>query len=120
MNPDFVRWELHRVWVVEATLRPGKRHVYTKRTFYLDEDSWAALSADEYDKRGNMYRVTFAHMAPSYDVLAPDSTFLAFYDLIARSYAVNLWPRAVGGIKYTGKQGDKFFSPEALAGEGIR
>ena len=39
LNPDLVRWELHRVWVVEATLKEGKRHVYSKRTFYLDEDS---------------------------------------------------------------------------------
>src|SRR3546814_8151734 len=38
VNPDFVRWELHRVWVVEATLKPGKRHVYAKRRFYLDEE----------------------------------------------------------------------------------
>ena len=45
LNPDLVRWELHRVWVVEATLREGKRHVYSKRTFYLDEDSWAALAS---------------------------------------------------------------------------
>ncbi len=44
LNPDLVRWELHRVWVVEATLREGKRHVYSKRTFYLDEDSWAAVA----------------------------------------------------------------------------
>ncbi len=47
LNPDLVRWELHRVWVVEATLREGKRHVYSKRTFYLDEDSWAALASDQ-------------------------------------------------------------------------
>ena len=45
------------MWVVEATLKPGKRHVYSKRTFYLDEDSWAALAADQYDARGQLYRV---------------------------------------------------------------
>ena len=37
-NPACERWELHRVWVVEATLKPGQRHVYSKRTYYLDED----------------------------------------------------------------------------------
>ena len=56
LNPDLVRWELHRVWIVEATLREGKRHVYSKRTFYLDEDSWMALASDEYDGRGQLYR----------------------------------------------------------------
>ena len=64
LNPDLVRWELHRVWVVEATLRDGKRHVYSKRTFYLDEDSWAALASDQYDARGQLYRAGFAYMAP--------------------------------------------------------
>jgi hypothetical protein len=33
LNPDLVRWELHRVWVVEATLKPEKRHIYSKRVF---------------------------------------------------------------------------------------
>src|SRR5262245_25020018 len=61
LNPDFVRWELHRVWVVEATLKEGKRHVYSKRTFYLDEDSWAALASDQYDARGQLYRAGFAY-----------------------------------------------------------
>ena len=71
LNPDLVRWEQHRVWVVEATLREGKRHVYSKRTFYIDEDSWAAVASDEYDARGQMYRAGFAYMAPSYDLPAP-------------------------------------------------
>ncbi|WP_279384482.1 DUF1329 domain-containing protein [Geotalea toluenoxydans] len=57
LNPDLVRWELHRVWVVEATLKPGKRHLYSKRVFYLDEDSWRAAAADQYDGRGQLYRV---------------------------------------------------------------
>ncbi len=51
-----MRWELHRVWVVEATLKPGKRHIYQKRVFYFDEDSWVALASDEYDARGQLYR----------------------------------------------------------------
>ena len=54
VNPDFVRWELHRVWVVEATLKPGKRHIYHRRVFYLDEDTWQALASDEYDARGEI------------------------------------------------------------------
>ena len=49
LNPDFVRWELHRVWVVEATLKEGARHIYAKRVFYLDEDSWLAVASDQYD-----------------------------------------------------------------------
>ena len=58
VNPDFMRWELHRVWVVEATLKPGQRDLYSKRVFYLDEDSWVALAADQYDAKGQLYRST--------------------------------------------------------------
>src|SRR3546814_9342131 len=53
INPAVVRWEKHRVWVVEADLVPGKRHIYSKRTFYVDEASWTILASDEYDARGD-------------------------------------------------------------------
>ena len=59
VNPDFVRWELHRVWVVEATLKPGEHHVYGRRVFYVDEDSWAALASDEYGLDGKLLRAVF-------------------------------------------------------------
>ena len=85
LNPDLVRWELHRVWIVEATLKEGKRHVYSKRTFYLDEDSWAAVASDEYDARGQLYRTGFAYMAPSYDLPAPYTDMFGHYDLVARA-----------------------------------
>ncbi|OYT95892.1 MAG: outer membrane lipoprotein-sorting protein, partial [Pseudomonas sp. PGPPP3] len=51
INPDLARWEMHRVWLVEATLKTGERHVYAKRRFYLDEDSWSILMAENYDSR---------------------------------------------------------------------
>lgn len=57
-NPDGFRFELHRVWVVEATLAAGKRHIYAKRRIYLDEDSWAAVTADAYDASGNIFRTS--------------------------------------------------------------
>ena len=49
INQGLTRYELHRVWVVEATLKAGTSHVYSRRTFYIDEDSWQILSADQYD-----------------------------------------------------------------------
>lgn len=57
-NPDKVRWELHRVWVVEATLAPGKRHVVPKRRYYIDEDSWAVMMMDGYDSEGKLWRTS--------------------------------------------------------------
>jgi hypothetical protein len=120
LNPDLVRWELHRVWVVEATLREGKRHVYSKRTFYLDEDSWAALASDEYDARGHLYRAGFAYMTPSYDVPAPYTDTFGHYDLVANVYALTGFIAETGGMKQTQPLGDREWSADALAGSGIR
>jgi len=71
LNPDFVRWELHRVWEVEATLKAGKRHIYAKRVFYVDEDSWIAVASDQYDARGQLFRSGFNFTKDNYDLPRP-------------------------------------------------
>jgi hypothetical protein len=68
VNPDYARYELHRVWVVEATLKPGARHVYGKRVFYIDEDSWMIVVTDKYDTRGELWRVAEQHSINCYDL----------------------------------------------------
>lgn len=68
INPEHVRYEKHRVWVVEATLKEGTRHVYGKRVFFIDEDSWQIHVADLYDNRGDLYRVAVAHGLNYYEV----------------------------------------------------
>jgi len=120
LNPDLLRWELHRVWVVEATLREGKRHVYSKRTFYLDEDSWAALASDAYDGRGQLYRAGFAYMAPSYDVPAPYSDMFGHYDLVSRVYSLTGFIAETGGLKHTAPLADREWTADSLAGAGVR
>jgi hypothetical protein len=120
LNPDFVRWELHRVWVVEATLRQGKRHVYSKRVFYLDEDSWAALASDQYDARGQLYRAGFAYMAPSYDVPAPYSDMFGHYDLVSRVYSLTGFIAETGGVRHTQPLSEREWTADSLAGSGVR
>ncbi len=121
LNPDLVRWELHRVWIVEATLKPGKRHIYTKRRFYLDEDSWAAIASDSYDARDQLYRTTFGYMAPSYEVPAPFSDVASHYDLNSGQYALNSWPApGGGGFRNAEPLPEREWTPDALAGSGIR
>jgi len=120
ISPDRLRWELHRVWVVEARLLPGKRHLYSRRVFYLDEDSWSALLSDQYDGRGQLYRVGLAFMAPSYDVPAPWADPFLHYDLAAGGYAINGWPGSTGWLRHGECLGDAAWSPDALAGAGVR
>lgn len=120
LNPDFVRWEQHRVWVVEATLREGKRHIYGKRTFYLDEDTWTIVASDEYDARGQLYRTGFAYVTPSYEVPAPSSDMHGIYDLIAGSYTLTGYTAESGGVRPSAPLPDREWSPDALAGSGIR
>jgi hypothetical protein len=115
LNPDLVRWELHRVWVVEATLREGKRHVYSKRTFYLDEDSWAALASDEYDARGPAVPRRLRLHGPSYDVPAPYSDMFGHYDLIARIYSLTGYTAETGGMHQTKPRTIASGPPDACA-----
>lgn len=61
LNQDMARYELLRVWVVEATLKPGTSHLYGRRTMYFDEDTWSFLSSDIYDQRGQLWRVHEEH-----------------------------------------------------------
>ncbi|MDA8483411.1 DUF1329 domain-containing protein [Pseudomonas resinovorans] len=120
VNPDFVRWELHRVWVVEATLKPGARHIYSRRTFYVDEDSWAVLSNDQYDGRGQLWRPGFAYLTTLYDAEAINTTTSGHYDLIAGTYYINIWP-GTGGLKVADKMtSDSRWTPDSLAGAGVR
>lgn len=120
LNPEIVRWELHRVWEVEATLRDGKRHIYSKRKFYIDEDSWVAVASDEYDARGQLYRSGFAYITPSYDQPAPFADMNGSYDLIGGIYSLVAYTAQTGGVRYTKSLPDKEWTADALAGAGIR
>ncbi len=120
LAPEFVRWEKHRVWVVEATLKEGMRHIYHKRRFYLDEDTWVALASDQYDASGQLYRGSFAFLSQSYDQQVPDATPHVTYDLIGGNYSVSGLTGPYGGIKYSEPQSKAQWSSESLAGAGIR
>ena len=121
INPDLVRWELHRVWVVDATLKPGKRHIYAKRRFYLDEDSWLAVASDQYDASGQLYRASFAYQSYSYDVQAPFGDTFAIYDFSSGAYNITGLFGPNRGLQYMAElPKESAWSPEALAGAGLR
>ena len=81
INADLLRYELHRVWVVDAKLKKGTSHIYARRTFYIDEDSWNILAMDQYDNRSKIWRVSEAHVINFYEVPLLLSTLDIHYDL---------------------------------------
>jgi hypothetical protein len=71
LNPDYTRYELHRVWEIEANLKEGARHIYAKRVFFIDEDSWQIAVKDQYDGQGQLWRVGEAHEIQYYNMNIP-------------------------------------------------
>jgi hypothetical protein len=100
INQDLARYEKHRVWVVEATLKPNARHIYAKRRFYVDEDSWQIALIDQYDSRGELWRNVELHALHYYDRQFTYETLLTSYDLISgRYYAGGLMNEEARGMR---------------------
>ena len=114
VNPACERWELHRVWVVEATLKSGQRHAYSKRVYYLDEDLTGAGNYDAFDQNGQLHRALFQAAHPMYDKLIPYAAKNVTYDFNKNMYAyVN--DVMVGGFQVMPKpQTEREMNPEAI------
>jgi len=120
LNPDYLRWELHRVWVVEATLKPGEHHVYHRRVFYLDEDSWTALASDEYAADGKLSHSVFACLTFSYGAGAPFSINHVAYNFGTGAYFLAFFPGAHSGVRYVDPLPASAWSPDSMVGSGVR
>ncbi|MDX1556938.1 MAG: DUF1329 domain-containing protein, partial [Xanthomonadales bacterium] len=119
INSDLMRYELHRVWVVEATLREGSSHIYGKRTFYLDEDSWSVLMEDAYDTRGDLWRVAIHPVIQFYDALVPWYRANIYHDLNNGSYLISNLANEIDEPWEFGAKGRYIeFQPDALRRSG--
>lgn len=83
---DLMRYELHRVWKVEASVKQGMRHMFAKRTFYIDEDTWMIMAADQYDAQGKLWRIMEASIYPAVELGACVSQEFMSWDLNANRY----------------------------------
>lgn len=120
INPDLTRYELHRVWVVEAKLKPGARHIYKRRTFYIDEDSWQILAADAYDDRDQLWRVSEAHPINYYEVPVFWSTLEVHTDLQSGRYIVQGLDNEAKMYEFDVNLQPTEFTPAALRRQGRR
>jgi len=121
LNPDHVRWELHRVWVVEAALRQGQRHQAPKNTYYLDEDTWAAVLGDRWDANGQLWKTMWnlSHVMPDFPGTV-QQTF-GYYDLLSGTAYVS---NVMNDKAYHNRPADKWpatlFTGDGLASQGVR
>lgn len=120
INADLTRYEKHRVWVVEANLKDEFRHVYQKRVFYIDEDSWQAQVVDMYDNRDELYRVSIAYGLNYYEVPTQWSTLEVYHDLNSRRYLALGLDNEAKMYDFSVNLKDNQFTPQALRREGLR
>lgn len=123
-NPDNYRWELHRTWVVEATLKQGERHVQQKKVFYIDEDSWIPVVYYSVDHSGKVHHLMHLSVWQQYDWPGPRGGNYVLYDLNRGIYGNQSkpWgpgPEDTGWYKVPPRPAN-YFTPDAMAGGGVR
>jgi len=128
LNPDVLRWELHRVWVVEATLKPGVRHAQSRKVFYVDEDGWSILLYEAYDQNNALMRIIQGMTVYDWNTKSIPNTQSVLYDLIKGQYSISSTPyvgpdragyRAIGYVRIPRLPNNRL-TPESIAGSGIR
>lgn len=121
INQDLTRYELHRVWEVEATLKSGERHIYAKRHFFIDEDTWQAAVIDHYDGRNTLWRVAEAHSQYFFNVQVPLYSMETLYDLVSGRYLVmGMKNEEKTPYTYNYEATSNQYTPAALRNSGVR
>ncbi|WP_114416931.1 DUF1329 domain-containing protein [Marinospirillum perlucidum] len=118
LNPDHLRYELHRVWKVVGTLKEGQRHIYNKRVMYFDEDTYQLAHVDQYDGQGNLWRVSEGHMVQFHDVDVPWYAAENIYDLVNNRYIVSGLIVDTRGYNWDYEANRRNFTPAALRRSG--
>ncbi len=114
LEPSLLRYELHRVWVVEGRLRDGERHVYGRRVFYVDEDSWQIAIADNYDLDGKLVRLGEAHAVNFYTLPVLSATLYSRYDFPTGRYLVEGLDNQRRPARFLPKMDALDFTPNSL------
>jgi hypothetical protein len=122
LNPAAVRWELHRVWVVEATLKTGKRNVAARRKIYLDEDTWQAVLSDTWDPQGKLWKTGQAFTMVAADQPMATTVPYTLFDMYSGTWVYVFSMNETGGVKYGNFDPKAMlnFTSSALATSGVR
>jgi len=117
LKTENLRWELHRVWVVEATVKAGKRHAVSRRMFYTDEDTWQTALLDGWDGQGKLWRTTMALPFVAPDIPAVITSCRdAFYNLQTNAWVYRC-SEGDSNVQYkvVPSRNEEYFSPDALS-----
>lgn len=120
LNPDVLRYEKHRVWVVEANLKDDVNHIYHRRVFYIDEDSWQIVAFESYDDSGRLWRVGESHGINYYEVPTYWSTLDVIYDLQAGRYTALGFDNQESMYDFDANLTERNFTPSSLRRQGRR
>ena len=120
INQELPRYERHRVWVVEANLKDGTRHIYAKRVFYIDEDSWQILVVEQFDGRGELWRVSEGFAVNYYEVPCLWTTVEVHTDLQSGRYLAIGMDNELDPYDFSKELSPADFTPANLRREGVR
>lgn len=121
VNPAYMRYELHRVWVLEGSLKAGYRHQYSKRVMYMDEDTWHAVISDNYDTRGQLWRVGMINYYYAPKMEAFHAGVAVYHDLVSGAYMADrlLNEQPKGVLLNSGNLTPDDFTPDAVRRTGL-
>ncbi len=120
INQDVARYEIHRMWVVEANNRPEVRHTFKKRTIYFDEDTWTATMIDNYDHRDQFYKFQEGHLVCLPTILSCSTVPEIIYDLQSRVYFATAMINEDKPNDFTVSFEEKHFEPNKVARRATR
>ena len=116
------RYEMHRVWVVEATLKSSARHAASKKVLYLDEDSWLAVAGEDYDAQGQLWKVRESYSIPVWELGGTcDNQAWTQYDLTNGRYLLDSSTFGQGkDIRWYQQVNDPRFKADYFTSETLR
>lgn len=117
---EHLRWELHRVWVVDAKLSAGNRNTIPKRRYYLDEDTWGATLYDGWDAQGQLW-----HTSMALPIVAPEFPAVVYHyfttmDLLKGTYQATIANEQATQYQMVAPYPSTNFTPESMAARGVR
>lgn len=120
INPELVRFELHRTWPILGTILPAYRHISPTRKVYADEDSWYGMSSAMYNSNGEMFRYVETFLSSYYELPVPWPTGDASYNFDSRRYSSNPHWALVPTKFNTFPKDYSIFTPQGIRRQGTR